>query len=241
MDQFIGARGAIAAVGAALLAATLLAGCSAAPAPPSPSTVAKETNPPSTPTPVPEPLDAVTSVVARPLVIELHDANGVVVQSIDYLSDPAAAVSVLTTVLGTPPTVEEEPGSAYELPSTVRRWAGFELSEPQYPDAVSDTVAGPWYPNFRVAFSAAASGDVLLATNSGHVTGESWAEFIASPDAIRNGMCDERYGEVVVLPRTYSDGTVEDARTSVEYRASEDGTTIASVTAPRVMHRDGCA
>ena len=240
MNHFTAPRGAIAAVGALLLAATLLAGCSAAPEPPSPSTVAKET-PGPTPTPVPEPLDAVTTLVARPLAIELQDANGSVVQSLDYLSDTAAAVATLTAVFGAPPTIEEDAGSTEEPPSTVRRWAGFELSEPQYPDAAPDTEAGPWYPKFRVAFTAAASGDVLLATNSGDATGASWAEFVASPDAIRNGMCAERYGEVVVLPRTYSDGTVEDSRNSVEFRASDDGTIIARVEAPRVMHRDGCA
>ncbi len=240
MKHFTGVRALTMTVGTFALVATLLVGCSADPDPASQPVIPSET-PSSTPTPVPEPLDAVTTLVARPLAVELQDANGSVVQSLDYLSDTAAAVAMLTTVLGTPPTVEEDPGSAYELASTVRRWAGFELSEPQYPDAASDAEAGPWYPNFRVAFTAAASGDIMLATNSAHVVGEPWAEFVASPDAIRNGMCDERYGEVVVLPRTYSDGTVEDSRNSVEFRVSDDGTIISRVEAPRVMHRDGCA
>ncbi|KQZ07470.1 hypothetical protein ASD23_16565 [Agromyces sp. Root1464] len=182
-----------------------------------------------------------TSVVARPRAIELQDANGSVVQSLDFLSDPAAAVAMLTTVFGASPTIEEDAGSSQEPPSTVRRWAGFELREPRYDDAIPEAEQGPWYPEFRVAFTAAASGDVRLETNSGHVAGEPWADFAASPDAITNGLCEERYGEVVVLPRTYSDGTVEDSRNSVEFRASDDGTTIARVEAPRVMHRDGCA
>ncbi|MFB6611589.1 hypothetical protein ACFCVO_14780 [Agromyces sp. NPDC056379] len=240
MRSFTGLRAAMASTATFVLAATLLAGCSVASNPPAPSTVASEA-PDSTPAPAPEPLDAVTTLVARPLAIELQDANGSVVQSFDYLSDTAAAVATLTTVFGEPPTIEEDAGSNYELPSTVHRWVGVELIEPLYPDAPSDLEAGPWYPNFRVAFTAGASGDVVLATNSNHVAGEPWAEFVASPAAIRNGLCDERYGEVVVLPRTYSDGTVEDSRNSVEFRASDDGTVIASVTAPRVMHRDGCA
>lgn len=226
------------AIGTFMLAAALLAGCSAVPEPLSPSVVASEA---PTPTLAPEPLDAVVVLVARPQALELRDADGVVVQSLDYLSDTAAAVSTLTTVLGAPPTVEEDLGSGYELPSTIHRWAGFELREPQYPDETTDPAPGPWYPKFRVVFTAAASDDVMLATNSGDATGEPWAEFVASPDAIQNGLCAERFGEVVVLPRTFSDGTVEDSRNSVEFRASDDGMTIASVTAPSVMHRDGCA
>lgn len=232
-------RAAIASAATLLLAATL-AGCSPAPEAPAPSVVASEA-PSQVPTPEPEPLDAVTTLVARPLALELRAADGAVVQSLDYLADAEAAVATLSTVLGAPPTIAEDAGSSVELPSTVHRWTGLELREPQYPDTVPDTEAGPWSPNYRVVFTAAAAGDVELTTNSGHVVGEPWADFAASPDAAKNGLCDERYGEIVVLPRTYSDGTVEDARNSIEYRASDDGTSIVSVTAPRVMHRDGCA
>ncbi len=142
-------------------------------------------------------------------------------------------------VFGRPGT--QDAGSSQELPSAVRRWAGFELREPQYSDELPDAVQGPWYPNFRVVFTAAVSGDVRLETESGHVAGEPWADFAASPDANSNGLCEQRYGEIVVLSRMYSDGTMEDARNSVEFRASDDETIIASVTAPSVMHRDGCA
>ncbi|SIO17912.1 hypothetical protein [Agromyces cerinus] len=240
MNHYTALRGVIATAASFGLAVTLLTGCSAAPEPPSPSIVASEAPSPA-PTRAVEPLDAVTTLVVRPQALELRAADGSVVQSLDYLSDAAAAVETLTTVFGAPPTVEEDAGSSSELPSTVRRWAGVELSEPKYPDAASDASPGPWYPNFRVAFTAAASGDVELTTDSGHVVGEPWADFAASPDAAKNGLCAERYGEVVVLPRTPSDGTVEDARTSGEFQASDDETVIASVEGPRVMHRDGCA
>ncbi|WP_022893097.1 hypothetical protein [Agromyces subbeticus] len=240
MKHFIGGRALTTAIGSFVLAASLLTGCAADPDSTSPSTVPSDPAS-STPAAAPEPLDAVTTLVARPLAIELKDANGSVVQSLDYLSDTAAAVAILTTVFGAPPTVEADAGSSNEPPSTIHRWASFELREPKYDGPIPEAEQGPWYPDFRVAFTAAASGDVRLETSSGHVAEEPWADFAASADANTNGLCNERYGEVVVLPRTYSDGTVEDSRSSVEFRASDDGTIIARVEAPRVMHRDGCA
>ncbi|MFD1576021.1 hypothetical protein ACFSEO_17955 [Agromyces cerinus subsp. nitratus] len=150
-----------------------------------------------------------------------------------------AVAATLTTVFGAPPTVEEDPGSSGEPPSTVHRWDGFELREPRYGGVAADMAPSLSLPNFRVVFTTAASGDVELTTTSGRVVGESWSDFAASPDAAKNGLCVERYGEVVVLPMTCSDGTVEDARNSIEFQPSDDETVIASVEARRVRIAPG--
>ena len=195
-----------------------------------------------------DPLDSVTTVVARPESLELRDANGAVVANVDYLSDAAAAIATMTTVFGAPPVDEELPASGSEPPSTAHRWGGFELLEPRHadlrePDAAASSGWTPtlFRPSFEVAMTAATWGDVSLTTGEGHAVGDAWADFIASPGVDTSGLCLELHAESVVAPMTYSDGTVRDVEFAIEFRASDDESVIGRVAGPAEVHLDGCA
>lgn len=239
MHRSISVEHTVRLLAAAVIAVTFSACVSAAsaakPTPDTPTPTAT-----AAPTSAADPLDSVTTVVARPESLELHDASGTVA-SLDYRSDVAAAIATMTTVFGTAPADEEYPAVGADAPGTAHRWGGFELLEPRYVDQPVDAAPTPFSPTFRVAFTAATSGDVELTTVEGHGVGDVWADFAASSGVNANGLCPELYVETVVLPLTFSDGTVRDRALSVEFLASDDGSVIGSVAGPWQVHPDGCA
>lgn len=188
-----------------------------------------------------DPLDSVTTLVARPETLELRDAAGAVVASLDYRSDVDAAVASLTTVFSAAPADEEIPGSGSESPRTVHRWDGFELVAPHYDGVSLDATLSLLTPAFRVHFTSRASGEHALTTAEGHAVGDLWTEFVASPGVDANGLCPEMHGESVVAPVSYSDGLVRDRAFSVAFHPSDGGAVIAGIDAPAYVHPDGCA
>ncbi|HEU0183590.1 MAG TPA: hypothetical protein VFR16_15465, partial [Agromyces mariniharenae] len=82
--------------------------------------------PAATPTAQPvDPLTTVTEIVARPESLELRDAAGVVVTSLDYLTPAGPAIETLTAVFGAAPESEDHQGNGHFPPNTAHRWGGF--------------------------------------------------------------------------------------------------------------------
>jgi len=199
------------------------------------------------PTPTAEPLDALTTVVAlvaRPEVLELRDADGVIVAALDYLSAPSDAVATLTTVFGGAPVDEDYDGSNHFPPSTAHRWDGFELWEQRYVDrwegVVDELSLGR--PAFMVRFTATSARDVALNTADGRHAGGGWDELLAVQDLRQNPSgCSGPYLDYVEDSRVTPDGAPYVVKVSVEFRPTEDTSTIESIAAPVPVYEDGCA
>lgn len=232
-----------------LAATIMLTGCAASAAP-----AAEQTSPPPTsaaPTPTataqepsPDPLSTVSTIVIRPEAVELRDASGGVVHSLDYLADATEALAVLTTVFGEAPADTDSPGNSHSPPSTVHRWGAFELWEVQYVDNWEGFGAPRtlYWPSYRVMFTGAESHSIALATTEGRQTGDSWTDLIAAPNLQTNPSgCSGPYTDFVEYPVTGADGTEYLYKISVDYRPTGDGQSIASIGAPMFVAEDGCA
>jgi hypothetical protein len=235
-------------IGAAIVAATLLSGCTA-PAVAEPSPTQKAT-PSSTPTPEPapilevDPIDTVTTFVVRPEALELRDVTGALVLELDYLTDPAAAVATITAVLGSAPIDETHSGGSHFPPSTMHRWGAFELHERRYVDRWEFAAAEPrtlHQPEFSVIFTGPQTADVTLTTAQGVAAGTSWADLEANPGLQTNPSgCSGPYLDYITQDFVRSDGTVHEQRYGVDFAADPSSTVIAKIRAPLGIY-DGCA
>ena len=244
MNNFAGVRAAIVATVTVVLTAVLLAGCTAAPETPSPSTVASEA-PSPTSTAAVEPIDTVVALVARPEALELRDASGAVVTELDYLGDVDAAIATIEQVLGEAPVDEEFRGSNHFPPSTAHRWGGFELWERRYVDRWADFETRErtlGMPSFSVHFTGPEAVGVALLTEEGVVAGASWTELEATPGLQSNPSgCSGPYLDYVTFDETWPDGTVHEARYGVDFTASADESIVEQVRAPLRVNQEGCA
>lgn len=191
-----------------------------------------------------DPLTTVTAIVARPEALELRDENGGIVATLDYLSAPADAVATLTTAFGSVPADEDYDGSSHFPPSTAHRWDGFELWEQRYVDRWEGVVdeLSLARPAFMVQFAAAAARDISLSTAGGHQAGGGWDELLAVPDLRHNpSECSGPYLDFIEQPRVTADGVPYTLKVSVEFRPTEDSSTIRSIGAPVPVYEDGCA
>jgi hypothetical protein len=171
-----------------------------------------------------------------PAGLELRDDSGVVVTTLDYLSDPALAIATLETVFGTAP-VSEEYGGRREVapPSTVHRWDGFELSEQRYVGQWEGVGTPPtlYWPSFRVTFTAPETGGVELATAGGPRAGDSWTAVLAEPELQLNPLhCTGPYIDFIDFTMAWYDDSERLVRVAVDLHPSDDATTVGSVGAP---------
>jgi hypothetical protein len=236
--------GALTAAALSLMLA--LAGCFGPTPAPTPTPDATSPRPTATAAPTAEPVDPLTSVtvlVARPDALELRDASGTVVRSLDYLSAPADAVATLTTAFGSAPVDEAYDGSSHFPPSTAHRWDGFELWEQRY--------VGRWEgvvpelsldrPAFMVLFNAASAGGMELSTVEGRHAGEGWDDLMAAPGLRLNPSdCSGPYLDYLEQDVVNADGEPYVRTVSVEFRRDEDSASISSIAAPIGVY-DGCA
>lgn len=244
MNPFPAMRATIAAAAAFVLATTLLAGCSAAPEPPSPSTLPSE-SPNSTPTPTAEPIDTVVAFVARPEALELRDASGEVVVELGYLGDVDSAIATIEEALEAAPVDEEYPGSGHFSPSTAHRWGAFELWERRYVDNWADFATQErtlYMPSFGIVFTGSEVAGVALTTEQGVVAGSSWTDLEAMPGLQENPSgCSGPYLDFTSRDVTWPDGTVHEERHGVDFTANGDGSAIERVRAPLQVNEEGCA
>jgi len=241
---------------AVLTAATLAAGLALAltacvGAAPTPTPDAATTPPTATPTPTPEPVDPLTTVsalVARPEALELRDAGGAVVGSLDYLAPVGPAIETLTTVFGTPPVAEKHRGSNHFPPSTVHRWDGFELWENRYVDNWAEFAEEPrtlYKPSFSVVFTEPARGSIALTTTHGVEAGTAWTDLEAMPGLqVNQSGCSGPYLDYIEREETWPDGTVHVQRFGVDFvdwDNWEAPSVVTEVRAPIPVHENGCA
>ena len=202
------------------------------------------------PTPAPtttaEPVDPLTTVVAlvaRPEGLELRDADGAVVEVLDYVSAPVDALAALTTVFGAAPASQEYQGSNHFPPSTAHRWGGFELWEQRYVDRWEGPAGEVSIerPAFMVRFTSTSVGDLSLTTSDARHVGDSWDDLLATPGLLQNPSgCSGPYLDYVELPRVDPDGSPYTLTVSVDFRPSEDESRIARIGSPVPVY-DGCA
>ncbi len=230
-----------------IVIAALVTGCSASPTEPThapSSTDAAPTPSASETAPAVDPLSTVTTLVARPEALELHDASGVVVQSLGYLSDSESALAALTGVFGEAPIDTDYPGGSHDAPSTAHRWGAFELWEARYVDNWEGLGTPPSFyrPSFRVRFTDAESTGIALATLNGPHAGYAWSELSASAGLQTNPSgCSGPYLDYVEFPETDADGVEYVQKVAVDFRPTDDGASIGEVRAPVPVYEEGCA
>ena len=238
--------GALTAAAISLMLA--LAGCvGPTPTPtPTPDATTPRPTPAATPTAQPvDPLTTVTEIVARPESLELRDAAGVVVTSLDYLTPAGPAIETLTTVFGAAPESEDHQGNGHFPPNTAHRWGGFELWENRYVDRwaeFADKTRTLYQPSFRVAFRDSESSGVALTTFDGIGVGYSWSDLEAMPDLqVNPSGCSGPYLDYIEREESWPDGTVHVQRFGVDFTNADDPDAITRVGAPMPIHEDGCA
>lgn len=241
----IAGRGSVIATFAVLF---LLTGCASGdPTTPSPSPTASAPASAATPTPTPaeaEPggsADAVIAIVARPESLELRGAGGAVVEELDYLGDPHAAVSAIAAALGAAPVDEAHPGDSHYPPSTAHRWEGLTLWEQRHEGRWEEVEHSILRPRFLVEFTGPTALDVELTTEQGVHAGSPWGALLAEPGLQTNPSgCSGPYLDFVQVDGANADGTGYTVKVTVDFRPTGDESGIARIGAP-VPAFDSCA
>jgi hypothetical protein len=224
-----------------------LAACVAPSPTPEPTVSTPVGSSPADPTPTaePEPLASVTALVMRPEVLQLVDADRAVVAELDYLSDPTAAIDTLTSVFGSAPTEEEDPGWSHAPPATAHRWGDFTLWEQHYVGNWARTVEtglSLFLPAFKVQYAGPEALGIALSDLDGRRVGGSWAELVGDPGILTNPSgCSGPYVDYVTFDVEPPDGEPYVQKVSVDFAPNDDSSSIDRIGAPMPVHEDGCA
>lgn len=218
--------------GTAALAALLLAGCGGgtpAGEPTSPATPSATAEP--TPTETADPLASVDEIAIRPTGIELR-AGAEVIQTLDYTSSAADAISTLTEVIGAAPVDESYEGDFHNPPGVLHTWDGFTLDERLYGEEQLGSATSPYaVPNFAVVVDGPEAGDLSVSGGQGRRIGD--------PAAVTDAGYPLGPDEMV-CQGTPIEGTEVDGAVATVAANSEDGATITWIGAP-AMVQDACA
>ncbi|GAA2457215.1 hypothetical protein [Agromyces soli] len=225
-------------IGVVVAAALVLTGCAAEPAPtraPSPPATPVET---PTPTPSADPLASVDALVVRPTVLELR-AGEEVVETLDYMSEPAAAVATLTELFGRPPVDEEYDGGNHRPDGIFHAWGDFVLDERFYDEERRQRDGYDWlvWPRFAVYFDGPAAEGIALRAHDGSQAGEAWSALAERPSFdpelwVCVGTSIE--AETIEVPDDRAD------RVNVVATEDEEDGTVRWIGAPE-MEAEGCA
>lgn len=196
--------------------------------------------PRSTAEPV-DPLTTVVRLVARPEGLELRAEGDRVVTTLDYMSQPADAITTLTTVFGTPPVDEPYPGNNHRPAGVFHHWDMFVLDERHYDEARRLADGYDWlvWPRFAVYFDGPAAGGLTLSSSSGLQAGDAWTD--AESDAGFDPdlwTCTGTSIEAVEVS-VASEGR-EHERVNVVVLPTDDGSQVKWIGAPE-MEATGCA
>ncbi|WP_394551477.1 hypothetical protein ACDF64_11705 [Agromyces sp. MMS24-JH15] len=243
-------RRAVTLAAVAVSLALAMGGCVGGPPAPTPSPEPSTPLPTDTAEPIAAPVDplaTVTALVARPEALELRDASGAVVASLDYLEPAGPAIETLTLVFGAPPVDEEYGGSNHTVPSTAHRWDGFELWENRFVDRAAEFADEPrtlHRPSYSVVFTAPSRAAIELTTEQGVEAGTSWTELEAMPGLqVNPSGCSGPYLDYIERDETWPDGTIHAQRFGVDFVDWEhwdDPSIVSRVRAPMPIY-DGCA
>lgn len=118
---------------AAVLSTLVLVGC-AGPvpvgAPTADATPSQTPEATPTPTPTPEPVAEAALITVAATGVTVTDAEGAVMLTIAYSSDPETVISAVTEALGETPTAVTWPGAVCSAETTITSWGGLHLSDP---------------------------------------------------------------------------------------------------------------
>ncbi|WP_157426685.1 hypothetical protein [Agromyces salentinus] len=237
--------GSILAIGAILAlsgcAGTADAESAPAPTPTAPASPASSPAPSTSATATaadPDPLAGVVALVVRPQTLELRDAAGGVVDSLDYMSDPAESIAVLTDLFDEPPVVEPYEGTNHTPPGTFHSWGDLVVDERHYDEERREGHALDYvWPRFAVYFDGPDAGGLELSSEQGFHATDDWTSLAGDP------VFDAALWTCVGVPVETLELTRPDERAetaTVVATASEDETTVEWLGAP-VMIADGCA
>lgn len=167
---------------AALAAILLLAGCvSGASGEPSPTPSGSAAAESPSASAAPDPVAEVVPLVATPRALELRDADDGVVSSLDYMSEPAAAIAALTELLDAPPADEAYEASNHFPAGVSHRWGDFVLDERFFDEAEREALGLDYiWPRFSVRFEGESVNGVALTTSTGARVGVEFAS-LAEP------------------------------------------------------------
>ncbi|KQM83995.1 hypothetical protein ASE68_12935 [Agromyces sp. Leaf222] len=236
-----------------LVSVVLLSGCAVIPAASEPEPSATPTTPALEPTPEPtpsptataDPLASVAMFVARPTALELRDASGELVVSLEYLDDVGPAIATVERLLGAEAETEEYQASNHYPAATLHRWGAFEILERRYVDGwarFSEEERTLGKPAFGVTFTGPEESGFDLTTEQGVHAGAEWADLMAMPEVQTNpNGCNGPYLDFIGKDVTWPDGTAHVQKYAVDFRPSDDRNSIGRVTAPVPVYEDGCA
>lgn len=193
----------------------------------------------------PDPLTTVTALVMRPEALQLVAGDGVVVVELNYLSDPTAAIDTLTSVFGSAPTDEEDPGWSHAPPATAHRWGDFTLWEQHYVGNWAKTVetgVSLFLPAFKVQYTGPEALGIVLSDLGDRHVGGSWADLMSDPGLLTNPSgCSGPYVDYVTVDVAPPDGEPYVQKVSVDFVPTDDAGSIERIGAPMPVHEDGCA
>jgi hypothetical protein len=237
---------------AALSLVLALVGCvGPTPTPtPMPTPDAASPRPTAMETPTAEPVDPLTTVtmlVARPERLELRDASGAVVASLDYTGSAEEAVATLTGVLGGAPAEEPYEGGNHFPPGVRHTWADVvEIDERFYPDERRAELPHQIvWPRFAVAFLASTALGLDLTTATDVHVGDSYAALDGQIDPDL-WTCSGWAVEHVELPRDeygplkIGVGIADWSYDAATGTSSEQVDEVVTIMAPLTV-ADGCA
>lgn len=198
----------------------------------------------STPTAEPtDPLSTVTAFVARPEALELVDASGTSVVSLDYMGSVDDAIATLSAVLGSTPVEEPYEGGNHHPPGILHTWDHIVIiDERLYPEERRTGLPnGLVWPRFVVSFHADAVRGVELTTSSRIHVGDRFDDLgdTIDPDL---WTCSGWAVEFIEVPREEESGPLKIGVGVTEWERETGAQVdhVVSVIAP-VDVAEGCA
>jgi hypothetical protein len=129
-----------------------------------------------TPTAEPDPLAAVVSLVVRPTELELRADGGDVVVALDYMSEPADAITVLSDLFDAPPEDEPYDGTNHTPPGVFHKWDDFVIDERFYDEEDRDGSSLDYiWPRFAVYFDGPTVQGLELSSGQGFHAMDAWS------------------------------------------------------------------
>lgn len=221
----MGKRTWSAAVGIVIALGVALTGC--APSAPAPTgTPVGSPTMSTTPEPTAPPAEDVVAIVVGPLALELVDTTGTPLESFAYDDPSEEARARLTSLFGQEPVVEDN--STGKIPNTTYQWAGISIFDP-------DGDGGEFIPDWSIAVTAPALGDVDFRSIEGTVVGASVStvreRYPEHPDQVdANG--GRHFSISVAETPVGTDGQGNEHTYSVFISAQDPDSPIESIGAP---------
>jgi hypothetical protein len=187
----------------------------------------------------PADLAAVDVVVLRPTGIELR-ADGITVDTVDFLDAPQDAVAAFTLMFGRSPDRQPYLGSNHYPPGVSYSWGSVVLDEQLRDERWAHVDYSIHRPRFALAFLAPSENGIALASADAHRVGEPW-DFVLQD---RDSVIFTCAGTPV---DSEEDGSLEAGdeldglgRATVIAIATDRGSSVRQLSAPET-ESDGCA